>query len=72
MDSQEVQKLENAATLIAESAAALIEATGMVVDNLSKMGMSMTPKYKKEDFEKLLVDHSLTHNGIINQKNNGL
>lgn len=62
MNDNEIMK---AAQLIANSSAALIEAMGMMSENIKRTNMGESLAYTEDSFMKLIQDNGITYNDVI-------
>lgn len=62
MDDNKIMK---AAQLIANSSAALIQAMGMMSENIERANRGESLAYTEDSFMKLIRDNELTYNDII-------
>ena len=62
MDDDRIMK---AAQLIANSSAALIQAIGMMSENIDRANRGESLAYTEDSFMKLIRDNELTYNDII-------
>lgn len=58
-------KIMEAAKLIANSSAALIEAMGMMSDNIERVKRGESLAYTEDSFMKLIQDNGITYNDVI-------
>lgn len=58
-------KIMEAAQLIANSSAALIEAMGMMSDNIERANRGESLAYTKDSFMKLIQDNRITYDDVI-------
>jgi hypothetical protein len=58
-------KIMEAAKLIANSSSALIEAMGMMSENIDRANRGESLAYTEDSFMKLIRDNELTYNDII-------
>lgn len=58
-------KIMEAAKLIANSSSALIEAMGMMSENIDRANRGESLAYAEDSFMKLIRDNELTYNDII-------
>lgn len=58
-------RIMEAAKLIANSSAALIEAMGMMSENIDRANRGESLAYTEDSFMKLIRDNELTYNDII-------
>lgn len=62
MSNDEIMK---AAQLIANSSAALIEAMGMMSENIERANKGESLAYTEDQFMKLIQDNGITYNNVI-------
>lgn len=62
MSNDEIMK---AAQLIANSSAALIEAMGMMSENIERANRGESLAYTEDSFMKLIQDNRITYNDVI-------
>lgn len=62
MNDNEIMK---AAQLIANSSAALIEAMGMMSENIERANRGESLAYTEDPFMKLIQDNGITYNDVI-------
>lgn len=62
MDDNIIMK---AAQLIANSSAALIEAMGMISENIERANRGESLAYTEDHFMKLIQDNGITYNDVI-------
>lgn len=62
MDDKMIMK---AAQLIANSSAALIEAIGMMSENIERANKGESLAYTEDQFMKLIQDNKITYNNVI-------
>ena len=62
MSNDEIMK---AAQLIANSSAALIEAMGMMSENIERANRGESLAYTENSFMKLIQDNGITYNDVI-------
>ena len=62
MSNDEIMK---AAQLIANSSAALIEAMGMMSENIERANRGESLAYTEDQFMKLIQDNGITYNDVI-------
>lgn len=58
-------KIMKAAQLIANSSAALIEAMGMMSENIDRVNRGESLAYTEDFFMKLIEDNGITYNDVI-------
>lgn len=58
-------KIMEAAQLIVNSSAALIEAMGMMSDNIERVKRGESLAYTEDSFMKLIQDNGITYNDVI-------
>ena len=58
-------KIMEAAQLIVNSSAALIEAMGMMSDNIERVKRGESLAYTEDQFMKLIQDNGITYNDVI-------
>lgn len=58
-------KIMEAAKLIANSSAALIEAMGMMSENVDRANKGESLAYTEDQFMKLIQDNGITYNDVI-------
>lgn len=58
-------KIMKAAQLIANSSAALIEAMGMMSENIDRANRGESLAYTEDSFMKLIEDNGITYNDVI-------
>lgn len=56
---------QQAAYVQAQATAALIEALGMVADNMQKQALGQPPSYDKMHFDALIDQYGLGHNAVL-------
>lgn len=58
-------KIMEAAQLIANSSAALIQAMGMMSENIERVNRGESMAYTEDSFMKLIQDNKITYNNVI-------
>lgn len=58
-------RIMEAAQLIANSSAALIEAMGMMSENIERANKGESLAYTEDQFMKLIQDNGITYNDVI-------
>lgn len=58
-------RIMEAAKLIANSSAALIQAIGMMSENIERANRGESPAYTEDQFMKLIQDNGITYNDVI-------
>ena len=56
---------QKAAYVYAQSTCALISAMGMVAENMQRETLGHSMAYVAEDFDKLIVEWGIHHNGVF-------
>jgi hypothetical protein len=60
-------KIIEAAKLIANSSAALIEAMGMMSENIERANRGESLAYTEEAFNKVVMDNGIDYNSVISR-----
>ena len=60
-------KIMEAAKLIANSSAALIEAMGMMSENIERANRGESLAYTEEAFNKVITDNGIDYNSVISR-----
>ena len=60
-------KIMEAAKLIANSSAALIEAMGMMSENIERANRGESLAYTEEAFNKVVTDNGIDYNSVISR-----
>lgn len=60
-------KIIEAAQLIANSSAALIEAMGMMSENIERANRGESLAYTEEAFNKVITDNGIDYNSVISR-----
>ena len=60
-------KIMEAAKLIANSSAALIEAMGMMSENIERANRGESLAYTEEAFNKVVMNNGIDHNSVMNR-----
>lgn len=58
-------RIMEAAKLIANSSAALIEAMGMMSENIERVNRGKSLAYTEDQFMRLIQDNGITYNNVI-------
>ena len=61
-------KIMEAAQLIANSSAALIQAMGMMSENIERANRGESLAYTEDSFMKLIQDNGITYNDVIQRE----
>ncbi len=62
-----MDQTERAAYVITQAIAALVEALGMISENMDRMSRGETMAYREEDFDCLFHKYLIGHNSVIGQ-----
>ena len=61
-------KIMEAAKLIANSSAALIEAMGMMSENIERANRGESLAYTEEAFNKVVMNNGIDYNSVMNRR----
>lgn len=69
MDGRDVQDMKNAAYIFSQSCCALIQAMGMMSENMQRQACGHSMAYVHDRFAELITEYGIHHNQVISHYN---